>query len=673
MLRSSLILALLCTAFPASAWAAEVERLVLLRDGNIAGTLVATTDGENVSVDYKIDDNGRGAKFREDIQLGEGGMPSSWSITGTSELGTPVNEMFAYRDGHAVWKSQADSGSVATTGPALYLANDTTPWAMAIYSQVIRKAPGMQVSLVPDGTMRLVKMRDLVLGEGAKATPVTAYRLEGGQIEPDYFLLDRDGRLFAKFGRYIAVREGYEGVEGTLRTIGRELELERITAISAEVTHRFDRPVRIRNVHLIDPVAGTRGPASTIVIERDRIAAILPASDRAAAKGDILIDGAGGSVYPGLHDMHVHATLRSGLFHLAAGVTTVRDMGNENAFIQDLLPRLASGEVAGPRLVASGKIEGRSPYSSQSGIIFDTVEEGRAAIRWYAEHGYPEIKFYNSVRPEMVAALTAEAHRLGLRTVGHIPAFATTEQAIEDGFDGVAHINQVMLSLILKPGEDPRTAFRITVMERVADLDLKSRKVADLIAVMKAHGTMVDPTLVTFEQFMRSRAGRGFPAQQAYMSHMPFGYQRFLKRDFIPIKDAAADARYELAFTKTLEFAAMLKDAGILLVPGTDDGNGFFAQREVELFTQIGFTPAGALKAATVDSAAYLEQADVGTIAVGQKADVVLAAGNPLEDIAAIKRPRMVVRDGVIFFPAEIYRAMAIEPFATPPTVSTAP
>ena len=168
-----------------------------------------------------------------------------------------------------------------------------------------------------------------------------------------------------------------------------------------------DAPVRIRNVHIFDPSTGTTGPLSTIVVMRDRIALILPGDGGAPPADETIIDGQGGTIIPGLHDMHSHTTIASGLFNLAAGVTATRDMGNVNVFLQDLLPRLDTGEIAGPRIVPDGFIEGRSPFSARFGFVISTLDEGMKAVHWYADRGYFEIKLYNSMNPDFVKPLAA--------------------------------------------------------------------------------------------------------------------------------------------------------------------------------------------------------------------------------------------------------------------------
>src|SRR6185503_7396507 len=193
---------------------------------------------------------------------------------------------------------------------------------------------------------------------------------------------------------------------------------------------------------------------------------------------EVEIDGAGGTLVAGLHDMHTHSNLWSGLSYLGAGVTTVRDMGNENAMLSDLMRRIDSGDLPGPHIVPSGFIEGRSPYSARLGVIPATLEDAIRTVDWYADRGYIQIKIYNSMNPDWVKPMATEAKRLGLRTVGHVPAFATPDQMLEAGYNEITHINQLMLGWLLNPGEDTRSPLRLTAMARAADLDLSSARVS---------------------------------------------------------------------------------------------------------------------------------------------------------------------------------------------------
>jgi len=348
-------------------------------------------------------------------------------------------------------------------------------------------------------------------------------------------------------------------------------------------------------------------------------------------------------------------------------------MGNDNLFLQQLLDRIDAGQVAWPRITPSGFLEGRSPYSARNGVIPDTLKDALADVNWYADHGYAEVKIYNSFPPDWVRPVAAEAHRLGMRVSGHVPAFDTPDRVILDGYDSIAHLNQLMLGWILKPGEDTRTPLRLTAMARAGALDLNAPPVRKTIDLMKSHGTSLDTTAVILEMLLRSNAGETPSFAANFYAHMPIGWQRFRKRSYVDKSDPVVRKAYEDGAQKTLEVIKLAHDNGIRLLPGTDDGTGFTLLREIELYVKAGLSPAEALRTATLGAEDYFgDTANVGTIARGKLADLVLVAGDPTRDITAIYKPQMVMRGGVVYYPSEIHRALGIVPFASPPKVTAA-
>lgn len=654
------------------AHAATTERLTIVSNGDTVGSVAATTDGDRVSVDYQVSNNGRGPKHHEDIVLGPQAIPIAWTVDGTSEMGGPVAERFTWAGGTAKWTSQADTGEIKAARPPLYILNDDSPWALGVYAQASLANGGKPLAVAPGGKLDVARLREATVGSGKAATQVAIYRLSGLQIDPGYVVLDKAGRLFAVLGRETAIRAGYEKEIAGLNAIAQALEAERIQSISAKVAHRFEQPVRIRNVHVLDPRTGTRGALSTVVVMRDRITAILPGDGGTPPEDQVVIEGEGGTLYPGLHDMHSHSSSTSGLFYLAAGVTATRDMGNENGFLQALLPSIEAGRVAGPRIVPDGFIEGESPYAARYGFVVSTLEEGLNAVRWYADRGYFEIKLYNSMNPAFVKPLADEAKRLGMGVTGHVPAFTTPDQMIRDGYDTIAHANQLMLGWILDPKDDTRTPLRLTAMARAGGLDLASPRVRTTVDLMKTHHVSLDTTAVILERLMLSRAGTVAEGDAFYLSHMPIGYQRFRRRSFVGLTEPGADAAYRSGFAKVIDVMRMLHDEGIRLLPGTDDGTGFTVQREVQLYARA-MGNADALKAATWDCEDYFGNThQAGTIERGKLAEMVLVAGDPLTDITEIQRPRMVLKGGAVYFPSEIYSALSIAPIASPPSVRPA-
>ncbi len=672
-------LALCCVMAFAGQVLASVEKFSIIQGATTVGTISATTSpgvqGSVIEVDYAVNENGRGPKHHETIRVGANFIPLEWSVTGTSLMGGPVAEKYSWQGGRATWTSQADHGEAAAAKPLLYVVNDDSPWALFVYARALLETSGHALDVLPSGAMRLSEVRGLTVGKGKDAVPVTIFRIDGAKLEPEYVMLDGSHGLFAAFSEgAITVREGYERNADEISRISRDLGFELAREEQRKLRHHFDAPVRIRNVRIFDPQSGQLSAPETVVVARGRIAEILALAEPASDPADeVVIDGEGGTLVPGLHDMHSHSTLQSGLFYLAAGVTSTRDMGNDNSFLLSLMAQINAGEIAGPRITPNGFLEGKSQYSARTGFVAESLADALRDVHWYADRGYFQIKIYNSMNPDWVKPIADEAHRLGMTVTGHIPAFDTPDRAIRDGYNEITHTNQLMLGWLLKPGEDTRTPLRLTAMARAATLDLSSAPVQNTLTLMKANHIAHDPTAVILERLMLSRAGTIQPGDVDYLDHMPIAYQRYRKRTFVTIHNPEEDEAYRKAFAKVIDTLRMLHENGIRLLPGTDDTTGFTLQREIELYTMAGMTPAEALRAATLLPQEYFHHADeLGTIERGKMADFFLIAGDPTKDIRAIKSVRMVSQGESIYFPSEIYQELSIKPFASPPTIRPA-
>ncbi|MFT4077547.1 MAG: amidohydrolase family protein [Asticcacaulis sp.] len=633
------------------------------------GHLDVTQSGQVISIDYFVDDNGRGPKHKQTLTLAPDGLPLSGQISGTSLMGGKVDEQFAFDKDHFTWTSQADHGDLKMKAPGLYIVNDSNPYNLALYARWLLKQPGQEADVLPGGHLRLTTLDTYTFGD----VKATAYQLDGLNLQPGYLLLDQTGELFASISGEMLVRKGYEGQVEALAKVSTDLSAARQKALQTKLGHRFAGAVRIKNVHVFDPRSGSLGPISSVYVVRDRIATIVPEAEAEidAPLDETIIDGQGGTLVPGLHDMHSHTTDSSGLFLLAAGVTAVRDMGNFNDFLDGQMDLLDKGEIAGPRIIANGFVEGKSPYSANYGVVVGSQEEANKTVRWYADNGYFQLKIYNSFNPDWVKPSAAEAHRLGMNVVGHIPAFYTPDRAIADGYNEITHINQLALGWLLKDGEDTRTPLRLTALQRAATLDLNSAPVQHTVELMKAHQTSLDSTAVIVERLMLSRAGTVLPADQYYLDHMPIAYRRYRMRTYVPLKSPEEDASYFKAFDQLVSVLGMLHANHIQLLPGTDDTLGFSVRRELELYVKAGMSPAEALKVGTLDMETYLHRdQELGTIERGKLADFFLVAGDPTKDITALHETRMVLKGGFVYFPNEIYDALGIKPFTTPPIVT---
>lgn len=646
---------------------ADPVRFDVMASGEKVGWLVVDREGCSVSVDYHVDNNGRGPKHKEEVTLDSDHYPVNWTIKGTSLFGGAVDESFT-RDGSNVrWTSQADAGQRSVSQGRLYVANDASPYSLVLYANALKQAANQTAAAVPGGQITLGAVRDITLGEGR--VEATIYRLTGLNLAPAYVVLDKDGELVSDLGGVI--RSDLVTDVPRLQALREELETARIRDIQSRHAIRFDAPVRIRNVRIFEPDTGTLSPLSEVTVFDNRITAILPETGDERRADTFEIDGEGGTLVAGLHDMHAHNGIQSSLNYLMAGVTSTRDMGNDNAALLTLTQQIEDGELPGPRIVRSGMLEGRSPYSVRTGIVADTLDDAFEALRWYADRGYWQVKIYNSLHPEWVAPVALEAKRLGLGVTGHVPAFVTPDQALAAGYDEISHINQLMLGWLLEEGEDSRTPLRLTGMARGATLDMDSAKVQKTIEAMVQGNKALDVTAVTLETLMMSRAGEVPPMAAAFIDNMPIGYQRYRRRAFVDINTPEADAAYRGGFAKILETIKRLHDRGITLLPGTDDTLGLTVHREIELFTLAGLTPSEALKAATLTPETYMgRDQQLGRVARGYLADFFLIPGDPTKDINAIRQIRLVMKDGVAYQPSAIYPEMGIKPFAEGVTIA---
>jgi imidazolonepropionase-like amidohydrolase len=552
----------------------------------------------------------------------------------------------------------------------MYVAQGGTPWALGLYARALLAHPDRTLPALPGGRLSLATGETLRVGRGDAAQDVTVATLSGLDLDPTHLLLEADGDLFAALAtRGLLLREGYEHEADRLRQLAVRLGEQRFVALQSQAARRYSLPVRLRDVRVFDPKTGTRSAPVSVVVHGNRIAGVQPL-DATGGGPEVVIDGEGGTLVPGLYEMHGHIGQGRAALNLAAGVTSVRDMGNDNAVLDQLVASIESGRIAGPRITRAGFIEGRSPFNSNNGRLVASQAEALDAVRWYAARGYPQIKLYNSMNPRWSAAAAAEAHRLGLRVSGHIPAFSNADAMIEAGYDELTHINQIMLGWVLTPEEDTRTLLRLTALKRLDALDLQSPRVRKTMDAIVARKVAVEPTLAIHENLLLNQDGEVPRGQAAWIEHLPVGAQRNAKRAWSDMSAPGDREAYAGAFGKILATVREMHQRGVFLIPGTDLGGWLPYHRELQLFVEAGFTPAEALRRATLDMAAYLgEDQRLGSIERGKLADFFLVPGDPTADLAALQATRLVVKDGVVYLPGELYAAYGIRPFASPPRI----
>jgi Amidohydrolase family len=656
--RELALLVVLVLVFAGASAAQQASRYALVTSSGTIGTLTVTENGRSVDNDYRVDDNGRGSKLREHVELGPDGLPRRWEIQGTSWFGAPVKETFLVQNGRATWTSLDDKGE-ADAKSALYLANNGTPWAKGLYLKTLLAAKGFQRNVLPGGAIRAEELRSVQVG--SPKDEVVAYAIWGLDVAPQFVLTRKDHLVAWLVPGTVLVEEKHQGDFAELSTLAGELSADALKSFTTKVTHSVPGPLWLTNVRVFDPVSGQVGAPTNVGIFRDVIVSV-----GANAPSDAtIVDGGGGTLLPGLFDSHSHIDDWSGALNIAAGVTFVRDPGNDNDTLLLLEKRIAAGDFLGPRVKASGFLEGQSPFSAHTGFVVDTVDEAKARVQWYAAHGFWGVKIYNSMNPEFVRPIADEAHRLGLHVSGHVPAFMSSERAIRDGYDEINHINQLILSFIIDPlKDDTRTTFRFSAVgERLKDLDLQSEPVQKMVALMKERKTTLDPTLATFSPVLMGRPATAAPSDRAWIDHMPVAIQRARKSAVLDVKPDQY-AAYDASWKKLEGVLQMLYQNGIPLVPGTDDTAGMMLHSELEAWVRAGIPASAALGMATLGGARFLGlDAQQGTIAPGKLADLYLVNGDPTADIGVIRKGRLVVKGGNVYYPDEIHEALGVKPF----------
>jgi hypothetical protein len=249
---------------------------------------------------------------------------------------------------------------------------------------------------------------------------------------------------------------------------------------------------------------------------------------------------------------------------------------------------------------------------------------------------------------------------------GHVPAFSSSPRAVRDGYDEITHINQLVLSFLIDTDkEDTRTPFRFTALGlRTATLKLDDPRFQALVAEMLKRGVAHDPTIATFQSLLLARPGVTTVVDSAWLDHMPGPEQRSRKVALLDIKPRE-DSVYRASSQRLREVLKYLFDRGIRLVPGTDDISGVMLHSELEEWQRAGIPPRDVLRMATLGAAQHLGlDHELGSIVRGKRADFVLVPGDPTRDVAVLRQARLVMKDGVVYYPEELHQAIGMRPFA---------
>jgi imidazolonepropionase-like amidohydrolase len=415
------------------------------------------------------------------------------------------------------------------------------------------------------------------------------------------------------------------------------------------------------HARVLDVEKGAWLKDQTVVVVDGAIKSVGPSAAAKPPAGAEIVDLAGKALLPGLWDMHAHIGDADGALNIGSGVTTARDVGNDPDKLDDQKKRYDEGTAVGPHLLRFGFIEGRGEKAASSKVTAETETEAKAAVEFYFKRGYEGIKIYNSMKPELVPLLAKEAHARGMLVVGHIPVHMLANEAVRAGYDGIEHINMVLLNFLADHDTDTRTTARfLLVADKATTVDLKGKAVQDFFGLLRDKKTVVDPTLATFESTFAGVPGKITPGEEWMVARLPVQTQRSFLTGGLPIPEGQEKARLE-SWEHVIATVKAMRDAKVTLVAGTDALAGLSLHHELELFVRAGLSPAEALRAATIVPAREMKKdKKSGSIAPGKDADLVVVDGDPLARIGDIRNVVSTMRGGVVFPSKEVLDSVGV-------------
>lgn len=616
---------------------------------------------------FQFNDRGRGSKIYTSYRLDSRGLIVFEESNGVDYMKTPVAERFSMNAGEAVWKNQAENEKQSNASGKFFVDLNGGPEEGAILSRALLAPESAgKLAVLPNGQAAIRKLQSLpVEGSGRRRT-ATLYEISGLGFTPQYLWLDEEQQLFASVGDWSSVvTSGYESSVSQLRDSQRQAETTRASELAKQFSHTPSGDLMIRNVTLFDSATGRLLLNQRVTIHGERISSVEHDDGRPTPEGSQAIDGRGKMLFPGLWDMHAHLFREDAFLDIAAGVTTVRDLGNPIEALTKLRQQIQDGTQIGPRVLLAGFIDGPGPFEGPIKVLAATPEEARQRVDRYADLGYVQIKIYSSVKPELVPIIADEAHKRGLRVSGHVPSGMIAEQFVRDGADEIQHMNFIFLNFMPDVKETRTPARFIEPGKRGGDLDLNSQQVNDFIAFLKQHHTVVDPTMGVWEGTYLDRRGEPGRVDAAIYDRLPVQVQRVSKMagEALDASDPATDKQYRAAYANMVRMVKKLYDNGIQVVAGTDNSNGYALDRELEIYTEAGIPAPEVLRIATIEAAQVMHmEKDFGSVAPGKYADMILVNGDPTQRISDIRRVHTVIKNGVVYKPSELYPAFGIRP-----------
>jgi imidazolonepropionase-like amidohydrolase len=392
-------------------------------------------------------------------------------------------------------------------------------------------------------------------------------------------------------------------------------------------------------------IDGTGRPPVTdaaIIVEGDRIKTIGTRGRVSYPANATVIRLEGRTILPGLIDGHVHLRDYQVPMFLPYGVTTIADIHNDTAWSIAQRDALNSGRIKGPRMFVSGaRVTGPLGAPTTDGSYVTTPDEARAYVRKLKAAGVDHVKVDLTITDDQLRAVIEESKAQGLRVLGHTQ---NIRKAVEMGFKHMEHTDTMARSLLAQAGQEvPRGVSPESIVD--------PKMFPPLIDYLVKQGVYVNATLVLIWSASTNRP-QEWIAEATELTKNP-------GLAFVPADAKAAwiapPARARAGYDNVKLFLRQFSEAGGRILAATDTGccaqivPGLSLHQEMQMITDMGIPPMKAIQGATLWNAEVIgRDKDLGSVEAGKFADFTIIEGNPLADISATKKVRMVIKGGQV-------------------------
>jgi hypothetical protein len=315
--------------------------------------------------------------------------------------------------------------------------------------------------------------------------------------------------------------------------------------------------------------------------------------------------------------------------------------------------------MRGPRIFYVGNGLDAPPPARETHVGIDSADMARHAVRLLHSRGVCAIKVREKVTPELLLAMTQEAHLLGIPVTGHIRRTDAREAALA-GIDGLEHASGIIQAIANRPKdvESGENEFQTFLSDLKAFAKIDQAKEEELITLLVTRNVALVPTMSNWWRMATERRDDFAQEDAEYakiqaLAYVPDDVRKWWASSAIyNIKNEEDLAQIKLGFKNLQRLLMRHYQAGGKVLAASDTFNsvpGLSLQRELFLLVDAGFSPMQVIKMATRDNAEFLKRGEeLGTIAPGRLADIVVLKANPLDDIKNIKQVSMVIKDGQV-------------------------